>query len=733
LVDESPNIGIFLCGCLGEISERINLNYLAEKAKELPNASFVNVNSCFCSEEGQRIIKESLCSGYVNRVLVAACSPRRYHRILRRSFDEVEDTKSYFELANIREHAAWVHPNPNDATHKAWVLMAMSAARLSKASPYAKIAFDVNQQVLVIGGGVAGMQAARDLASLGHKVVLVEKEAKLGGRAAELIVTHPTASCGICCIHSCIECVLVPSVEEVLHHPKIQVILNSEVESLSGRFGRYSATIKTNISEGVQVERLNAGAVILATGADVFDPKPITELMYGKTRNVITSVEMARILGRTGDFRRPSDGKIPHVVTFVLCIGSRSLNPRLGSSYCSLVCCSYAVGQAIKIKESNPEIDVFVHYTDLRSPNRGFEEYLLRARQLGVKFIRGRVAQVQETGNHLSVKGMDTILGEVLEYSTDLVILFVGTVSSEDTNALATSLFRPLENDGFPREISVNLAGDRRIHSKDYDPGLLVVGSAQGPRGIRDSVADARRAAYLIADLLKNETLTLRRIKAEVLADSCDGCGNCIPTCPFGALKLIKQGETQVVKVDAGYCEGCGICYAACPKGAIEVHDFRPSQLLAEIDASLAHAIPGPLILAFCCNWCGYSAADGAGIARVDYPSNVVIVRVMCTGMVRPNMVYSAFIRGVDGVLIFGCPEGECHYVKGSLFAKERRDELALLLSSIGIDPNRLQFHEIEGADWMSFVRITKTAVRHLSFLGPIKTSRRKWSGKESP
>jgi heterodisulfide reductase subunit A len=699
-----------------------------KKVKELPNIAYAITHSSFCSKEGQNIIREKVRGGEINRVLVAACSPRRFERMLRRSFEEDGHDKSFFELTNVREQAAWVHPNKDEATQKTLTLIAMSAVRLSYALPSLIIPIDVNQGILVVGGGVAGMQAARDFADLGYQVTLVEKESKLGGRAAELNVTHPTASCGICCIHSCIDCVLVPSAEEVLHHPSIDVKLNSQVKALSGRFGRYSAIISSSVRNQLEEERLVIGAVILATGADVFDPTTIIELKYGKSENVVTSLEMARSLGRSGQFFRPSDGKIPRIVTFVLCVGSRSLNPRLGSPYCSLVCCSYAVGQAIKIKETNPEIEVFIHYIDLRSPYRGFEEYVLQAKQLGVKFIRGRVAQVQETYQSLRVKGMDTVLGKLLEYQTDLVVLFVGMVLSGGTKSLAASLCRPVENDGFPREISVNLAGDRRIRSKDHDPGLLVVGGAQGPRGIRDSIADARSAAFLVADLLKSETLVLSRVKAEVLVDACDGCGNCIPSCPFDALKLINDSGKPLVKVEASYCEGCGICYATCPKSAIEVHDFRPAQFSALVRTALAHAVPGPLVLAFCCNWCGYSAADSAGIAQAEYPPNVLVVRVMCAGMVRPSMVFDVLMKGVDGVLIFGCPGNDCHYIKGSESANEKQNELSILLDSIRLDPARIQFHEVNAGDWISFVSLVTKAVRQFYLLGPIKTSRRKWS-----
>ncbi|MFQ5980609.1 MAG: FAD-dependent oxidoreductase [Candidatus Heimdallarchaeota archaeon] len=728
MIKESPQIGVFLCSCSGDISQRIDFNSLTKKIKELPNIAFATTHSLFCSKEGQTIIKEKIREGEINRVLVAACSPRKFERVLRRSFEEDGHNKSFFELTNIREQAAWVHSNLDEATQKALVLIAMSAVRLSYALPSLIIPFDVNQGILVVGGGVAGMQAARDLADLGHQVTLVEKEPKLGGRAAELNVTHPTASCGICCIHSCIDCVLVPSAEEILHHPGIEVKLNSQAKALSGRFGRYSAIISSNGRKQHQEERLVVGAVILATGADVFDPATITELKYGKSKNVVTSLEMARFLGRSGPFRRPSDGKTPRVVTFALCVGSRSLNPRLGNSYCSLVCCSYAVGQAIKIKETNPEIEVFIHYIDLRSPYRGFEEYVLQAKQLGVKFIRGRVAQVQETDQSLQLRGMDTVLGKLLEYQTDLVILFVGMVPSEGTKSLAASLCRPVENDGFPREISVNLAGDRRIRSKDHDPGLLVVGGAQGPRGIRHSIADARSASFLVADLLKSETLALSRVKAEVLVDACDGCGNCIPSCPFDALKLMNDRGKPIVKVEASYCEGCGICYATCPKSAIEVHDFRPAQFSAVIRTALAHAVSGPLILAFCCNWCGYSAADSAGIAQAEYPPNIVVVRVMCAGMVRPSMVFDVLLKGVDGVLIFGCPENDCHYIKGSVSASEKQNELSILLDSIRLDPARIQFHEVHAGDWISFVTLVTKAVTQFYLLGPIKTSRRKWA-----
>ncbi len=344
------------------------------------------------------------------------------------------------------------------------------------------------KKALVIGGGVAGMQASLDLANYGIQTFLVERQKEIGGRTYKLSRTYRTHECKAdgCCMDYCRECIFTPKFGELFQNENIEIMVETEVDDISGKSGNYQVTLNT----GGKTCNINVNAIIIATGSTTFDAHKLPEYGYGRYEDVITFLELEKLIvsrrEEANTFARPSDGVIPKTVNFLLCVGSRDSNK--GNQHCSIVCCTYAIGQAKDLKTKYPNIEVYVHYMDLRAAYRGFEEFYKGAQEIGVRFIRGRVASVhKETGNLLvSTENIDT--GEVMEIKSDLVVLAVGQEPHKGTDKIASSLGLTLQTNGFVSGNGIK--------------GIAVAGCALGPRGIRYSVEDAKRAALEIADFL---------------------------------------------------------------------------------------------------------------------------------------------------------------------------------------------------------------------------------------
>jgi heterodisulfide reductase subunit A len=503
--------------------------------------------------------------------VVVACTPKIYEPIIRKAIENTEMNKYLYEQANIREQCAWVHENRDEATDKAKIILASSIARAINLEPIEDLEVEITPAALVIGGGVAGMQAANDIAKAGFKTYIIEKTDRLGGRTYELSMTFPTHNCGICCIQSCKTCVLTPKIEDLTRNPNIEIFFNSEVTDIEGGLGNRHVKIQTPDGE----KELNVGAIIIATGTQIFDPTKIPEYGYNYD-DVLTSIELERMIvaqrDKGGELRRPSDNKIPKTVNFIQCVGSRDANK--GNPHCSLVCCTYAIGQAMEIKRRYPKTNVYIHYIDLRGPYRGFEEFYEQAKEMGISFVRGRVAEVVMEGEKLYVKATDVDAGNPIEIKTDLVILSVGQEPRIVSTNLAEKLHLPLDIDGFVKYFNPMLTPEER-------KGIFLAGCVQGPKGIRYSVEDAKLAASnAIALLSKKKTYIEGRV-AIVDEEKCVGCGRCEEGCEFEAAKLkVKEDGSKVSTVDPLLCEGCGACSAGCCNKAITITHYRREQII---------------------------------------------------------------------------------------------------------------------------------------------------------
>lgn len=574
-----PKIGIYICRCEGEISNVVDVSAVADFARQLPNVVSVKELESLCSFEDQVSMKRDIQNGVVNRVVLAACSPRMYEVPIKQAIEEAGLNVYLFEKANIREQCAWSHSNvPDKATEKAKALVASAVAKVRNSVEREDREIKILDRALVIGGGVAGLEAALDLANQGFYTYLVERESELGGRAYKLSMTFPTTSCGICCMHYCKECRLTPGLMDVYLNRNVDVMTDTEVIGVDGYVGNYQITVK-NRKSGM-VRKFAVGTIIVATGSKIYDARRIPEYGYGEYEDVLTILDLERrivedrLKGRV--LSRPSDGKVPKVVSFIQCVGSRA--EKGGNPYCSLVCCNYALGQASTIKKMYPDCDVYIFYIDIRGPYRGIEEFYEEVREMGVKFVRGRVARVEKVGDKLVLSAEDKDLGEQVQVESDLVILSVGQEPNDGTPELAKMLNIPLGPDGFFEDLNLVLEPEERR-------GIYLAGCAQGPRGIRWSVADGRIAASHAAALMSEGILRTEAIVALVDEDACGGCGICTSVCPYNVPKLKEVNGRRISEIAPVSCNGCGVCASACPSDAIDMESYQENQILAQIEA----------------------------------------------------------------------------------------------------------------------------------------------------
>jgi heterodisulfide reductase subunit A len=692
--------------------------------------------------------------------------------------------KYLFEMANIREHCSWVHLHDREsATEKAKDLVKMAVAKVALLQPAEEIEVPIERKALIIGGGVAGIQAALDLADTGYKVFLVEKEPSIGGMMARIDKTFPTMDCSIC--------ILAPKMSDVGHHPNIELLTNSEVTQVKGYIGNFHVKVlkkpryvtkdcsacgecakacpitvpnefdvglasrhaiytpfaqavpatyilDMNLclnKEGVVVcdkcvkacegnaivyemnpENLDleVGTIIVATGADVFDPSTMPKYGYGRLPNVITSLEFERLINAggpsAGRLIRPSDQQTPKRVAFIQCVGSRS--DRDGRPYCSNVCCMNTIKDSLLIKEHWPEVEIYVFYVDIRAYGKGFEDLYKRARNAGVKFIRGLPSEIKEDKRtrNLWLTGENTLQKKLYNVNVDMTILSIGLEPRKDSELIQRLLTLSRNQDGFFLEAHPKL---RPVDAATG--GVFFAGCAESPKDIKDSVTQASAAAARAGILMAKGKVAVEAITPILYSEKCKACGLCTKVCPYNAITLNQ--ELKRISIVEAACGGCGTCAAECPSGALTQSHFTDEQIIAQVDALTEHDA-NKKIVAFCCNWCSYAGADFAGVSRMQYPPNVRIIRTMCSGRVSPKFVERAFARGAAAVLVTGCHLGDCHYINANYQTQKRVERLWKKMEQNGLDKTRLQLlwaSAAEGERFASKVREMKATVDAVS------------------
>ena len=645
-------VGVYICHCGLNIASTVDVNKLTEFAQSLDGVVIARNYPYMCSDPGQELIRKDIKEYGLTNVVVAACSHTMHGPTFMKVCEEAGLNPYMFHMVNIREHVSWVTDNVEKATEKAKLLLAAAVNRVKLHEPLNKIHVPIIQSVLVVGGGITGIEASLKLANSGKKVYLVEREPSIGGRMAQLEKTFPTLDCA--------SCILTPKMVDVASHPNITILAYSEIKEVSGYIGNYKVKIikkpryvdenkcigcglcatkcpskvldefnmglsyrkaiyipfpqavprkytidrehclyftkgicrvcerfcptkAINFEQKPEEITLDVGAVILATGYDIFDPSVIKRYGYGRYKNVYTGLEVERLTSASGPTNGRiilRDGRTPSTIVIIHCVGSRDENYH---TYCSRVCCMYAMKLAHLIKERVPNSTIYELYIDIRAHGKGYEEFYRRVQEEGVIFIRGKAAEVIESEDgKLTVTFEDTLLGRVQQIEADMVILATALEPRKDAKELARIFNIPLDKNGFFLEKHPKLAPVSTVNR-----GVFVAGACQGPKDIPDSVAQGAAAAAEALSLLSKGMVEAEPVIAEVNKSLCSGCRICISVCPYGAASFDKETKTAIVQ--EVLCQGCGTCVASCPSGArtLKQRGFMDNQILAEIEAIL--------------------------------------------------------------------------------------------------------------------------------------------------
>jgi heterodisulfide reductase subunit A-like polyferredoxin len=557
---EEPRIGVYVCNCGINIAGVVDVTAAEAFARSLPHVVFSRQNLFSCSQDSLEIMKENIREHRLNRVVVCACSPKTHEGIFMDTLQGCGLNKYLLEMANIRNQDSWVHSiNPPEATEKALDLIRMAVSRAGTLYPLQEKVIPVNQRALIVGGGVAGMNAALGLADQGYEVVVIEKEARLGGMANRLTFTIEGDE---------VQTYLNGLIDRVTTHPLIQVLSQALVVGFSGFQGNF--TTEVLVGPGPYQRKINHGVTIIATGASEYRPR---EYDYGQNEKLLTQVDLAKRLKEQG-------AQNLNQVAMIQCVGSRNEeNPN-----CSRICCQSAIKNALKIKSLNPEADIYIFYRDIRTYGL-METYYQEAREKGVFFFRfdpETPPQVLSAEDGLVVSFRDPILGRDVQVKVDLLALSAGMVANENEE-LASIVKLAQTAEGYFMEAHVKL---RPVDMATE--GIFICGTAHSPKLLNETVAQAQAAVSRATTYLSRKELTLSAVTAKVNADLCASCLICVRSCPYSVPKINGEGVSQI---DEALCHGCGICAAECPAKAIELNWYEDDQLLCKIDTLLEGAL----------------------------------------------------------------------------------------------------------------------------------------------
>ena len=709
IAGQVPRIGVFVCHCGKNIGAYVDVPAVREYARTLPFVVFAMDNLYTCSSDTQVIIKSKIAEHRLNRVVVASCSPRTHEPLFQQTIREQGLNVHLFEMANIRDQCSWVHMElKREATEKSKDLVRMAVAKSRLTEPLHAQTLPVTRAALVVGGGAAGMSAALTLADQGYDTFLVEKSPRLGGVAAGIernLAGHGIAD------H------VAGLVRRVASHPRLTVFTDSHLERVEGFVGNFETTIAPNSSNGRhgparEPVKVKHGAVILAVGAGESRP---AEYLYGKHPAVVTLLELERRMAGGGGALPP--GAAAGTVVFIQCVGSRERD----HLYCSRTCCAAAIKQAIRIKEQSPDTNVLVIYRDIRT--YGFRETAYeRARELGVAFIRydldqqagGRAARQGRPGRRHGdgagshprsrpghPRGPARPLGPGGREPRQRAAVAALQGAAERERLLPRgarqAAARGLRDRG---RVRLRLRALPQGHDRGHRPGEGGRGPGRhraGPRVDRGGGQDLVRA--------REPVRGVRRLRRG------------LPVPRGGDRPGAEQGDGERRAVQ-------GLRHL---RGHLPQRRHRPEGLPRRADHGRAEDggdIPmseawEPKIVAFLCNWCSYAGADLAGVSRMQYPPNIRVVRVPCSGRINPLFILAALQNGADGVLVSGCHPGDCHYLSGNLVARRKFNTIKDLLAYVGIEPGRVQFSWVSASEGGRFSDLVRQVSEDVKRLGP--------------
>jgi heterodisulfide reductase subunit A len=658
---EEVRTGVFVCHCGSNIAGVVDVPKVVEFAKTLPTVVHSQSQMFSCAGNTQAEIGATIREKGINRVVVAACSPKTHEPTFKRVLLRAGLNPYLIEMVNLRNHDSWVHKAEKEAaTEKAMDMVLMGVEKAALLEPLVEGIQPVNQAAIVIGGGVAGMAAATNLAQQGYQTHLIDRATQLGGVVRELGELAPA---GIAAND------LLSGLNREMAEAGVRVHAGVEVEHIGGHVGEFYA----RLSDG---EELQAGAVIMAMGAKPYKP---TEFGYGEDASVITNLEL--------------EGKkdLGEHVTFVGCVGSR-----MDGRGCSRYCCESMVHQALNLRKEGKRVRVL--YRDIRTFSRHAEEEYAEALRAGVQFFRyDPAAEADEAISYANgIANVDDALsGEKLAIPTDTLVLTVGFEPAEET--ISQQLKVAHSEDGFLLERHPKLGP-----AEAGSTGIYLAGTAQYPKDVRETYAQALAASSKAGILLSRDTIEKEPITAHLDEDKCPVCGRCVAVCPFDAIELVGAVKTGKMNFIEAACEGCGTCAAECNFDAIEMPYFTKEQIFAQIDAALARK-PEEKVLVFACNWCSYAGADQAGIEKVQYPPSGRVIRTMCSGRVEEDFVTRAFEKGAGAVLVTGCRLSDCHYIDANHQTLKRFNFWQKKLTRKGIAEDRLQLQWVSASEGKVF------------------------------
>ncbi|HET90055.1 MAG TPA: FAD-dependent oxidoreductase [Chloroflexi bacterium] len=580
--EEAARVGVFICHCGINIGAVVDVPEVVEYAAGLPSVAYAEQNLYTCSQDTQQIIQQRIEEHGLNRVVVASCTPRTHEPLFQATIRGVGLNPHLFEMTNIREQVSWVHRNdPQVATEKAKELVTMAVAKARKLRPIPHRTFEVNQRALVIGGGLAGMTAALSIAEQGFGVTLVERETELGGNLRHIYTALPDTEGEA----GSPQALLQWTIEAVSANPRISVLTGAEIEAVSGYVGQYRTTVRRGDSAGNgHAEEIEHGVIVVATGAQELEPRGYG---YGQDERVVTQRELE---GMLAGWEADSTAAPPSDLVMIQCVGSRDEE----HPYCSRICCTEAIKNALALKARWPETNVYILYRDIRT--FGFKErYYREAREQGVVFLeydKDQKPEVYPTDDgELRVEVVAQPEGEPFTLPADLVVLSVGIEPREGNDPLAKLLKVPLDEDGFFLEAHV------KLRPLDFAAdGVYLCGMAHSPRFLDETMAQARGAAMRAVTLLSKEELEATPIVARVDPLLCSNCGLCIEACPYDARVVVELpspplplsvqggGRHEYVQVIDVLCQGCGACISVCPNKASQQRGFEVEQVYGMLD-----------------------------------------------------------------------------------------------------------------------------------------------------
>lgn len=543
-------VGVFVCHCGSNIGGILDVVSLSDYAETLPNVVFSTDNLYTCSELGLSEIKEKIEEHNLNRVIVASCTPRTHEQLFRQTCEEAGLNPYLFEMVNIRDQDSWVHmKEPERGTEKAKDLIRMGVKKACLLRPLEKIKVNVNPSALIIGGGIAGMNAAMNLANQGFHTTIIEKEPELGGNLRSLNKLFP----------SNVESSKLLEITNIIeNHDKITVITSATATKVEGFIGNFVVSV----NKKDQVTKVDAGIIIIATGAEVLTP----EGLYGYNgKNVITQLELEHLL---------NDDKLKAKnIIMIQCVGSRNEE----RPYCSSICCMTALKNAMLIKERNPKANVVILFRDIQTHGTLYEDYYRKARQSGILFIKYSPEKLP-TVNKKEVVVFNELRNQEINVPYDLVVLSTPLIAHEDSTLIAKMLKVPQQENKFFLEAHV------KLRPSDFaTDGIYICGSAHWPSDVRESISQAYAASSRASRILSKDVLEVEGATAEIDTDLCIKCKICTRMCPFSAISRNEEGKIEINRV---LCKGCGVCGASCPVEAITIHHFTDEQIVSQIASS---------------------------------------------------------------------------------------------------------------------------------------------------